>query len=168
MTPQSAGATLSALVLLHLRDIAHTNNTVCGAVLSYGNYDISGLPAMRDLNPANSTLLSWPDCEQFSTASIPGMDCEMRKQPGLSPAYNDLVGLPSALFLCGTADGMVDDQFLMSAKWQIAGNEAVVRFVPGACHGFMTFDGNKVTVTKQGWDIAVEYVNYRLGLITKS
>jgi acetyl esterase/lipase len=92
------------------------------------------------------------------------MDEEEKKQPGLSPAYNDLRGLTSALFLCGTADGCLDDTLLMGAKWQVAGNEAVIRFVAGACHGFATFDGNKVKVTREGWDIIVEYVNHRLAM----
>ena len=117
---------------------------------------------MRDLDPANSTLLSWTDCEHFSDAFLPGMSCEDKKQAGLSPAYNNLENLTSALFLCGTADGMLDDQLLMGAKWQIAGNEAIVRFIPGACHGFMTFDGNKIKVTRQGWDTAIDYINYKL------
>jgi acetyl esterase/lipase len=117
---------------------------------------------MRGLDPAGGTLLSWEDCEQFSKVYLPGMSCEDRKQPGLSAAYNNLHDLKSALFLCGTADPLLDDQFLMSMRWQIAGNEAIVKFVPGACHGFMTFDGNKVVVTRQGWDTAVKYINYRL------
>lgn len=161
---QSAGATLSVLALIHLRDTGRliTNDTICGLVLNYGNYDISGLPTMRGMHPADSTLLSWEDCEQFSKVYLPAMDYNQKKQPGLSAAYNDLRLLRSALFLCGTVDPMLDDQILMSARWQIAGNEAVVRFVPGACHGFMSMDGDKVRVTRMGWDIVVEYINSRL------
>jgi acetyl esterase/lipase len=117
---------------------------------------------MRGFDPADAALLSWDDCERFSTIYLPGMSFEEKKQPGLSAAYNNLRHLISALFLCGTVDPMLDDQILMAARWQIAGNEAVVKFIPGACHGFMSMDGNKVLVTKQGWDILIDYVNYRV------
>lgn len=117
---------------------------------------------MRGLPPSDSTLLSWEDCEQFSKVYLPGMSFEEKKQPALSAAYNDLQKLTSALFLCGTVDPMLDDQLLMGMRWKIAGNEAVVKFVPGACHGFMSMDGNKVKVARMGWDIVVEYLRYRL------
>jgi acetyl esterase/lipase len=123
---------------------------------------------MRGLDPANTALLSWEDCEQFSELYLPGMSYEEKKQPGLSAAYNNLRQLTSALFLCGTVDPMLDDQFLMAMRWQIAGNEAVVKFVPGACHGFMSMDGKKVLVTKLGWDHAVNYINYRMAATTPS
>jgi len=84
------------------------------------------------------------------------------KQPGLSPAYHKLDNLTSAIFIVGTADGVLDDNLLMAAKWQIAGNDTTLKFIPGACHGFMTFDGRRVKVTRQGWDIAIQYINYRL------
>jgi acetyl esterase len=90
------------------------------------------------------------------------MSCEEKKQPRLSPAYNNLESLTSAIFIVGTADGVLDDTLLMAAKWQIAGNDAMVKFIPGACHGFMTFDALKVKVTRQGLDIVIKYIHHRL------
>lgn len=83
---------------------------------------------------------------------------EERKCPRISPAYNDLSNLAPALFIVGTQDGLTDDTILMGAKWQLAGNRAVVKFIPGAPHGFMTFDGNKVDVTRQAWEIMIKFI----------
>jgi acetyl esterase/lipase len=70
--------------------------------------------------------------------------------------------LGSALFLIGTEDALVDDLVLMQFRWQRAGNEAVVKFVPGAPHGFMTFDGREVECTREGWGILIKYLRERL------
>lgn len=63
------------------------------------------------------------------------------KHPAASPMYRRLddIGerLPPALFLCGTADPMLDNTILMSARWQMAGGSATVKFVAGAPHAFV-------------------------------
>ncbi|KAJ5964123.1 uncharacterized protein N7479_003999 [Penicillium vulpinum] len=155
---ESAGATLSASVLLYLREASRLDN-IAGAVLNYGNYDLSILPSMTTLDPENSALLTYEDCKQFSNAYLPTIGRTERKSPAMSPVYNKLDGLTSALFVVGTEDGCLDDTLLMATKWQIAGNEAIVKFIPGACHGFMTFDGSKVKITRQGWDAVIQYLN---------
>jgi acetyl esterase/lipase len=132
-------------------------------VLSYGCYDLSMTPSVRSLDPEKPLILSYEDASRFIDEYLPGMSMEERRGAQISPLYyNSLAGLCSALFIVGTEDGLTDDTILMSAKWQLAGNEAIVKFVPGAGHGFMTFDGGKVDITRQGWDTMIQYLNYRM------
>jgi acetyl esterase/lipase len=90
--------------------------------------------------------------QRFSDAYTPGMGLEERRNPLVSPLYEDMNGLargaesgrlPPALFLCGTEDPLLDDTLLMSTKWMVSGSEAVVKIYPGAPHGFTAFPGFK-------------------------
>ncbi|KAH0837221.1 hypothetical protein FOPE_04546 [Fonsecaea pedrosoi] len=140
---ESAGATLSALVVLHLQQRGLLSR-IRGVVLSYGNFDLSALPSLRGLERSETPILNYEDAEQFLDAYLPGRTPDQRKAATISPAYNKLSDLVPALFLVGTEDGLVDDSILMASRWQLAGNEAILKFVPGACHGFMTFNGHVV------------------------
>lgn len=159
--PQSAGATLAVFVLFHLRK---TNGlgTVKGAVLNYGHYDYSMLPSMKALDPNRCLVLGLADSEHFLETYLPDVEPTQMKLPSISALYNDLEGLPSALFIVGTEDGLLDDNILMAAKWQLANNAAVLKFVPGAFHGFMVFNGHEIKCARQGWDILLAYVQARL------
>ncbi|OCK80949.1 alpha/beta-hydrolase [Lepidopterella palustris CBS 459.81] len=159
---ESAGATLTALTLLHLRRTNNLPPTLLGAIFNYGCFDLSYLPSVRALDPSRPLILSYSDALHFASAFLPGRDAEGKRLPDVSALYNDVAGLGSAFFLVGTEDGLVDDTVLMSAKWRVAGNEAVVKFAPGAPHGFMTFDGAKVEITRLGWDWMVQYIQSKL------
>jgi acetyl esterase len=145
----------------HLRDNKAQHN-ILGLVLNYGAFDQSYLPSCRILDPDQPLVLSYLDAAKFTQAYVPTGGTEDMKNPKISPLYASLTDLGSALFIVGTVDGLLDDSVLMAAKWTIAGNDAVLKFVPGAAHGFMTFDGNKVEVTKQGWDIMLRYIQSKL------
>ena len=142
---------------MYLRARERLSN-IAGAVLSYGCYDLSLTPSVRALDPTRPLVLGYEDAARFIDTYLSGMSMEARRTPEISPMYNNLADLGSALFIVGTEDGLIDDTVLMSVKWQLAGGEAIVKFVAGACHGFMTFDGHKVTVTRQGWDIMMQYL----------
>lgn len=146
---------------MHLRQ-AGKDATIEGIVLNYLCADLSLMPSVRALDPERPLILSFEDAAQFIDAYLPNMGMQDRRNPEISPVYNDLSDLGSALFICGTEDGLTDDTILMGAKWQLAGNEAIVKFVPGGCHGFMTFDGSRVEVTRQGWDILLQYLHLKL------
>ncbi|EXJ91557.1 hypothetical protein A1O3_00105 [Capronia epimyces CBS 606.96] len=152
---ESAGATLSVLALLHLKEQGKANG-IKGALLSYGCYDLSILPSLK-LAPNSTPVLSLEDSERFFAAYLPGLSLEDRKDRAVSPAYNDLAGLCPALFLVGTEDALVDDTVLMHFRWLRAGNQAVLRFVPGAPHGFTLFDASSVEVTASGWQSIVDF-----------
>lgn len=100
---------------------------------------------------------------RFTKIYLNNMSAEECKSVKVSPMYNDLSGLGSALFLLGTEDALVDDSALMHFRWGRAGNEAMMRFVSGAPHGFMTFDGKSLKCTAEGWKIMIEYLNEKLG-----
>ncbi|KAK6374022.1 hypothetical protein LTS17_007992 [Exophiala oligosperma] len=154
---ESAGASLASLVLLHLRDSGRIG-TIKGAVLNYGQYDLSHLPSIRALDPDRCLILGRADGDAFLNMYLPGYDPEQRKLPTISSAYNDLRGLPSALFIVGTEDGLIDDTLLMAAKWRIAGNDSILKFVPGACHGFMVFNGHELECARHGWNIMLAFL----------
>jgi acetyl esterase/lipase len=59
-----------------------------------------------------------------------------RLDPGLSPLYADLSGLPPALFIVGTRDPLQEDSERMQAKWEQQSGRAELVIVPEAAHGF--------------------------------
>ena len=81
--------------------------------------------------------------EEFENVFVPGMSLEEKKNPAVSPYYEDLTPfrgkLPSALFTCGTEDPLLDDSTAMATKWMVSGGEAIIKIYPGACHGFIGF-----------------------------
>jgi len=155
---------LTAIVAMHLREVRHYS-TLKGLVFNYASFDVSNYsPSTYTLDPSRPLILGLEHVEHFMDAYLPDkpVGTEARKIPTISPLYGKLEDLGSALFIIGTQDGLLDDTILMSARWQIAGNEAIVKFVPGGCHGFMTFDGNQVPVTRQGWDIMIQYLQSKI------
>lgn len=81
----------------------------------------------------------------FTDAFLPGTTAAQKKDPKISPFYEDLEAfrgrLPKALFTCGTADPLLDDTVLMGVKWLMAGGEAVVKIYEGAPHAFIALRG---------------------------
>jgi acetyl esterase/lipase len=51
----------------------------------------------------------------------------------ISPFFADMskMKLPSALFVIGTLDCLLDDSVLMSAKWRMSGAESLLKVYPG-------------------------------------
>lgn len=127
--------------------------------MSYPCLDLSYLPSIHLEDAANPLILSYAGAVNFRNAYLGHTD---QKAPHVSPLYNDLTGLGPALFIVGTKDGLLDDTLLGSARWSIAGNETVVKFVPGGAHGFMTFDGNQLEVTRSGWDVMIEFLREKI------
>jgi acetyl esterase len=133
---ESAGAHLSAVTLLRLRDRHGLADRFCGANLVFGAYDLSsppsalgvGLEPGRDLLDPEGMLFM---VEQFA----PGTTPYERRAPDMSPLFAELSGLPRALFTIGTADHLVDDTLFFASRWVVAGNEADLLVYPDAPHG---------------------------------
>ena len=132
---ESAGAHLSVLTLIRLREMGHTG-AFRAANLLYGCYDLSLTPSTR--RAKETPVLDRSAMEGF-VAAFRG-DAEAR-DPAISPLYADLTGLPPALFSVGTLDPLADDTLFMHRGWQTAGNEAELAVYPGGVHGFDTLDG---------------------------
>lgn len=134
---ESAGAHLSALTLLRLRD-KHGLTPFHAANLVFGVFDLGLTPSARAFG-GERLILRTVDIEKFGEAFLPGLGPEERRAPHLSPLYADLRGLCPALFTIGTRDALLDDTLFMHNRWVVAGNQAELDVYPGACHGFIAF-----------------------------
>jgi acetyl esterase len=131
---ESAGAHLSAVTLLRLRD-RHKLNVFSAAILNYGCYDLGMTPSMRRWGE-EKLVLNTPSMVGFRKCFLPaGTDTS---DPDISPLYADLRQMPAALFSVGTRDGLIDDSLFMAPRWLAAGNVAELALYPGACHGFIS------------------------------
>ena len=133
---KSSGAHYAALTAFHLR--AHIPSFhLKGLLLLYGVFDLTySSPSIANVFPNPLT--------RTTDAFLPNHPLEARRDPSISPMFVDLrslTPLPPALFICGTGDLLADDTAFFSIKWQMAGAKAVVKFFPGAMHGFVDFEG---------------------------
>lgn len=132
---ESAGAHLSAVTLLRLRD-KHRATPFCAANLVYGAYDLTMTPSVRGWGERR-LVLSTPIIEWFTGHFVP--DAGRRAEPDVSPLYADLTGMPPALFTVGTLDPLLDDSLFMASRWESAGGPAELAIHPGGIHGFNLF-----------------------------
>ncbi|KAL3454874.1 Alpha/Beta hydrolase protein [Aspergillus insuetus] len=165
---ESAGAYLALLASFHLLRTRPTH-TISGLVLRYGEYDLAvGLPAIVRSASAKALMIDRNAMERFNSTYLPSLSIEERRNPSLSPLYEDLPalaaaspnGLPPALFVCGTADPLLDDTLLMGMKWSIAGGESIVKVYPGAAHGFTVIPG--LPVAEKANAVSIQFMRERL------
>jgi acetyl esterase/lipase len=133
----SAGAHLTAVTLVRLRDRHQITGAFGAAVLQYGAFDLSRTPSQR-LWGERSLVLSGPINAWFSDQFLPGMDPERRRDPDISPLFADLSGMPPAVFSVGTQDMLLDDTLFMEARWRMAGHPTELWIWPEAPHGFLS------------------------------
>ena len=131
---ESAGAHLSAVTLLRLRD-RHQLTPFCVAFLNYGCFDLGMTPSARSWGE-EKLVLNTPAIVAFSNSFLP-LDVD-RSNPDVSPLYANLRNMPPALFSVGTRDALIDDSLFMAPRWLAAGNAAALAIHPGACHGFLS------------------------------
>ncbi|MCP5059823.1 MAG: alpha/beta hydrolase [bacterium] len=129
---ESAGAHLSAVTLLRLRD-KHGANPFRAANLVFGAYDLGFTPSVRNWGERN-LVLSTPIIEWFTSHFVP--ERGQRRDPDVSPLYASLSGMPPALFSVGTLDPLLDDSLFMANRWESAGSAAELAIYPGGIHGF--------------------------------
>ncbi len=133
---ESAGAHLSAVTLLRLRDKHSCADRFCGANLVFGAYDLGFPPSARGIGMQSGRDLLDPESMRFMVEQFaPGTTPDERRTPDLSPLYADLSGMPRALFTVGTDDHLIDDSLFLAARWVIAGCEAELLVYPDAPHG---------------------------------
>ncbi|WP_405981842.1 alpha/beta hydrolase [Streptomyces sp. NBC_00158] len=135
---ESAGAHLSVLTLLRLRDRHGITGAFRAANLLFGAYDLSMTPSQRSFG--SRRLLSNTDTLRGGYGLItPGMSAEERRAPEVSPLFADLAGLPPARIVVGTEDPLLDDSLFLAARWRAAGAPVRLGVVAGAMHGFTLF-----------------------------
>lgn len=135
---ESAGAHLAALTATALRDEGRMN-AVRGCVFSYGVFDLSATPSVRDAGP-DTLALDGPAIVRALARLAPDRDEAGLRRPDISPLYADLTGLPPALFLSGDRDPLRDDSRLMARAWGRAADADLIQ-VPEAPHAFLQFGG---------------------------
>ncbi|MET0745102.1 MAG: alpha/beta hydrolase [Microvirga sp.] len=133
---ESAGAHLSAVTLLRLRD-RHGLSPFAGANLFAGCFDLSLTPSAR-LWGDERLILNTQDVRNFAD-NFCGPDLD-RRIPDVSPLHASLHGLPPALFSVGTRDLLLDDTLFMASRWAAAGNGTALAIWPGGCHVFIRFE----------------------------
>ncbi|WP_243375617.1 alpha/beta hydrolase [Microvirga solisilvae] len=133
---ESAGAHLSAVTMLRLRD-RHGLKPFRGANLFAGCYDLNLTPSVRHWG-AERLILNTNDVRVFADNFVGHVGD--RTDPDVSPLYADLKGLPPALFSVGTRDMLLDDTLFMASRYAAAGNKADLAIWPGGCHVFIRFD----------------------------
>jgi acetyl esterase len=134
----SAGAHLSALTTIYVRDSLHAIDRVKGVNLIYGCFDLGGTPSARRTTDTAIILTKKYMDETFQLV-FPGWTKDQLQQPQYSPLFADLKGLPPALFTVGTADPLVDDTWFMEARWRLAGNKTFLAVYPECSHAFNYF-----------------------------
>jgi acetyl esterase len=130
---ESAGAHLAASTLVRLRERGAVDR-FCGANLVFGIYDLGRTPSQRGV-PEHPDLLTVELIEYFAEQFTPDMSPEERRDPGVSPLYADLHGLPPALFTVGADDLLVDDTLFLAGRWELAGNHTELLVYPEGPHG---------------------------------
>ena len=142
---ESAGAHLSALTLLRLRDrfgggsgAKSPTGPFVAANLVFGAFDLSMTPSQLRWGDRN-LVLSRPIMAWFYDLFLPGTSLDERRSPAISPLYADLSGMPPALFSVGALDPLLDDSLFMAARWQASGSPAELLVYPESVHGFTAF-----------------------------
>jgi acetyl esterase/lipase len=147
---ESAGANLAAVTLLRMRD-RHGFRGFCGAVLTYGAYDLAMTPSARNWGERNliltTKLMRW-----FHQNYVPSGNFT---DPGVSPLLADLRGMPAALFTIGTLDPLLDDSLFMHMRWLAAGNPSELAVYPGGIHAFDAFP---VALARNAHDRIAEFI----------
>ena len=155
---ESAGAHLSAVTLVRLRD-RHGLTPFKAANLCYGGYDLNLTPSVRNWGD-RYLILSTPIVAHYADWLAPeGVD---RADPDVSPLNADLTGLPPALFTIGTLDPLMDDSLFIAARWNAAGNVAELAVYPGGVHAFNALNDYPTPVAKAANDRIAGFINATL------
>jgi acetyl esterase/lipase len=136
---ESAGAYLSVLTLLRVRDRLGTVPGFRGMDLCYGNYDCGGTPSATPLGPDGPKDIPYTTGEDTNRRLyLPGKRIEECRDPAISPLWALLHGLPPALLTVGTKDWLLDDSTFLAARLAAAGCTAELAVYPDAPHGIDT------------------------------
>jgi acetyl esterase/lipase len=156
----SAGAHLTAVTLLRLRDRHGITDAFAAAVLQYGDFDMSMTPSQR-LWGDRELVLSTRIIEWFADQFLPGYEPERRRDPDISPLFADLSGMPPALFAVGTQDPLLDDTLFMEARWREAGHPTELHIWQDAPHAFISMP---MTVADAALSVEHAFLRRQLGV----
>lgn len=166
------------LTVLHLLKV-RPEFAFQGATFVYGLFDWSILPSAG--NWTTPLVMRSTNIQHFGDAYLGSRTASERRDPAISPLYHEIfqypgshpreamadggktkANLPPALFMCGTLDPVIDDNILMSFRYQIAGGETVVKFVEGGAHSLLMFPEERYEPATKGKTILMEFLKERL------
>jgi len=138
---ESAGAYMTAIVALRIRDELHAIERVQGLNLLFGVFDWGRSPSQRGIRAQDGFDVLSPEATALiSECFLPGMTDDQRRAPQISPAFADLHGLPPCFVSVGTCDHLLDDSLLLASRAAAAGVEVELFVAPEMPHGFIMFD----------------------------
>ena len=164
---ESAGACLATLTAFHLMR-SRPAHRLAGLILHFGIFDLT-LNMPQIANATRPLVIDLERMQRFINAYTPGMSTEERRNPAISPMYEDMQALalsspqkslPPALFMCGTEDPLLDDTLMMGMKWMAAGGEAIVKIYPGAAHGFTLLA--HLQVTREAEEVQRQFLHEKI------
>jgi acetyl esterase len=129
---ESAGAYLSLLTMVRVRDRLGARPPFLGADLCYGAYDFGGTPS--SIQMVGKVPYARGDGANRGHY-LPGRTIEQARDPSISPLWADLHDLPPALLTVGTADWLLDDSLFLAARLAAAGGHAELAVYPEGPHG---------------------------------
>jgi acetyl esterase/lipase len=129
---ESAGAYLSLLTMVRVRDRLGARPPFSGADLCYGIYDFGGTPSA--VQQVGKVPYATGDATNRSYY-LPGRSLQESRDPAISPLWAELADLPPALITVGTADWLLDDSLFLAARLQAAGNHVELAVYPEGPHG---------------------------------
>jgi acetyl esterase/lipase len=135
MGGESAGAYLSLLTMVRLRDLLGRRPPFSGTDLCYGAYDLGGTPST--VQQIGKVPYATGD-DTNRSHYLPGRSAEQARHPSISPLWADLSELPPALITVGTADWLLDDSLFLAARLEAAGNDVELAVYPEGPHGIDT------------------------------
>lgn len=164
---ESAGGHLALTTTFHLLR-TRPNFTFLGLLLHFGCYDVT-IPRSTLPHPILSHITYQKFIEAFVPESSHANLPNGKQNPAISPFYEDLEQwrgkLPNALFTCGSVDILLHDTVLMSAKWMMAGGEAMTKIYSGGVHGYIFFPKELSPQAKKGMEETITYIKERLATV---
>lgn len=144
---ESAGAHLSVLTLLRLRELGVTD-AFCGANLVYGAYDLTMTEFARNWGTRN-LVLNTPTIAWSIEQLTPGWSEDMRTSWELSPMFADLSGLPPVLLIVGAEDPLLYDSIGLHERWDATNANAALEVYEHGFHAFNLFPSKLADVANR-------------------
>ena len=163
---ESAGACLAFATAFHLMR-ERPAHQLAGILSTFGHFDLT-LSSPSVSLAKRTPIINNESMRRFAEAYVPDTTLEERKNPLVSPLFEDLRGLadmreggklPPALFMVGSVDPLVDDTVVMAARWMGTGSQAVVRVWAGMPHGFTALPCRQAG---EAWEVMGEFVRGRM------